>query len=64
MSDYNFQRGGVVTLLIEAEGDTRRISATRIRETLRTDAPEYDDLCDGCKEIVKQLMKNKTDEEI
>ena len=64
MSDYNFQRGGVVTLLIEAEGDTRRISATRIRETLRTDAPEYDDLCDGCKEVVKQLMKNKTDEEI
>lgn len=59
MSAYNFERGGVVTYLVEAHGDTERISATRVRETLVTDAPEYDDLCDGGREAVKSLMKNK-----
>ncbi len=63
MSDYNFQRGGVVTLLVEAEGETRNISATRIRETLINNAPEYDDLCESAVVEVKDIMKNKTNEE-
>lgn len=64
MSAYNFERGGVVTYLVEAHGETQKISATGVRETLVTDAPEYDDLCDGGKDAVRSLMKNKMNQEI
>lgn len=64
MSEYNFGRGGVVTMLVEAKGQTRDISATRVRETLREgQSPLYDDLCDSAKDTVEKIMKNKTDEE-
>ena len=64
MSEYNFGRGGVVTMLVEAGNETRDVSATRVRETLREgDSPLYDDICESARDTVKKIMKNKTDEE-
>lgn len=64
MSEYNYERGGVVTLLVEAKGETGRISATRVRETLIDGkSPLYEDVCESARECVEKIMKNKTDEE-
>ena len=64
MSEYNFGRGGVVTLLVEAVGETRDVSATRVRETLRDgDRPLYGDICERARDTVEKIIKNKTDEE-
>lgn len=64
MSAYNLERGGVETVLVEAQGDIGRISATRIREALRGGNATYDDLCESAVDTLKNIMEHKTDEEI
>lgn len=63
MSEYNFERGGVVTLLVEARGETEKISATGIREALRKGRETFGDLCESAVATVKKILGNKTEEE-
>lgn len=64
MSAYNFEHGGVVTMLVEAHGEIGKISATRIREALREGSLIDEDLCDEAVPVIKEIMKNKSEEEI
>lgn len=64
MSAYNFERGGVVTLLVEAHGESEKVSATRIREALKNGILIDKDLCESAVGTVKEIMTNKTKEEI
>ncbi len=63
MSEYNFERGGVVTLLVEAEGESKDVSATAVRKSIICGAIAKDDLCDGAVETVISISENKTKEE-
>ena len=63
-SAYNFEHGGVVTMLVEAHGETGKISATRIRKALREGSLIAEDLCEDAVPVIEEIMKNKTEEEI
>lgn len=63
MSGYNFERGGVVTLITETKEEIADVSATRIRESLREGGRELDDVCESAKDTVEKIMENKTHEE-